>query len=57
MRIEGPRRREGQDEGRRDVQDEPPPLLGRWRTVYKAVLCYLALLIAGLYALTRMFRY
>jgi hypothetical protein len=49
MNIEGPERREG--------QDEPPPLLGSWRTVYKTVLCYLALLIAGLYALTRLFRY
>jgi hypothetical protein len=41
----------------REVQDEAPPLLGSWGTVYTAVLCYLGLLVAGLYALTRIFRY
>jgi hypothetical protein len=41
----------------REIQDEPPPFLGKWPRVYKAVLCYLLLLIAGLYALTRFFRY
>ena len=41
----------------RDIKDEPPPFLGKWPTVYTAVLCYLLLLIAGLYALTRMFHY
>ena len=35
--------------------DEPPPFLGSWRRVYAAVLLYLALLIAGLYAFTRAF--
>ena len=49
MEIEGDRERE--------VRDEPPPLLGSWRSVYTAVLCYLGLLVEGLYALTRMFRY
>jgi hypothetical protein len=41
----------------REVKDEPPPFLGAWPRVYRAVLGYLALLIAALYALTRMFRY
>lgn len=41
----------------REVKDEPPPFLGGWPRVYRTVLCYLALLIAALYALTRMFRY
>jgi hypothetical protein len=49
MNIEGNRER--------DVHDEPPPLLRSWKTVYTAVLCYLGLLVAGLYALTRIFRY
>lgn len=39
----------------RAVIDEPPPLLGTWRRLYTAVLCYLVLLIAGLYTLTRFF--
>jgi heme A synthase len=49
MNIEGDRER--------NVRDEPPPLVGSWGTVYVVVLCYLGLLVAGLYALTRMFRY
>jgi len=39
----------------RPVHDEPPPFLGSWRNVYIAVLCYLALLILGLYVFTRAF--
>jgi len=35
--------------------DEPPPFLGSWGRVYAAVLIYLALVIAGLYAFTRAF--
>jgi hypothetical protein len=35
--------------------DEPPPFLGSWRRVYAAVLFYLALMIAALYAFTRAF--
>jgi hypothetical protein len=35
--------------------DEPPPFLGSWRRVYAAVLLYLALIIAGLYAFSRAF--
>ena len=37
--------------------DEGPPFLGSWKKVYAAVLCYLAVMIAVLYALTRDFRY
>jgi hypothetical protein len=44
-------------ETEREVKDEPPPFLGAWPRVYRAVLCYVALLIVALYALTRMFRY
>lgn len=39
------------------VRDEPPPFGGQWSRVYAAVLCYLLLLIAGLYVATRIFRY
>jgi len=39
----------------RTVDDEPPPFLGTWRNIYIAVLCYLALLIAGLFIFTRVF--
>ena len=37
--------------------DGSPPFLGSWSHVYTAVLCYLALLIGGLYLITRVFRY
>ncbi len=37
--------------------DEPPPFLGRWRRVYLAVLCYLFVLIAALYVVSRVFEY
>jgi hypothetical protein len=36
---------------------EPPPFLDSWSRVYAAVLCYLMLLIAALYFITRVFRY
>jgi hypothetical protein len=39
----------------RIVDDEPPPLLGTWRNIYIAVLCYLAFLIGGLFLFTRVF--
>jgi hypothetical protein len=39
----------------RPVIDEPPPFLDRWRNVYIAVLCYLAILILALYLFTRAF--
>jgi len=41
----------------RPVADEPPPLLGRWKRVYAAVLAYLLVLIIGLFAVTEYFRY
>jgi hypothetical protein len=37
--------------------NEPPPFLDSWSRVYAAVLCYLTLLIAALYFITRAFRY
>lgn len=40
-----------------EAEEEPPPFLGQWRRVYAAVLCYLFLLIAGLYMLTRIFAF
>jgi hypothetical protein len=39
------------------ANDEPPPVLGSWRRVYVAVLCYLLFLVVALYAITRLFRY
>jgi hypothetical protein len=39
----------------RQVLDDPPPFLGTWRRVYIAVLCYLAILIASLYSLMKLF--
>lgn len=41
----------------KNMQEEPPPFLGTWSHVYVGVLCYLFMLIAGLYALTRMFAF
>jgi len=41
----------------KEVIDEPPPFLSSWSRVYVAVICYLWLLIAALYALTRTFEY
>ena len=35
------------------IEDEPPPVLGTWPRVYKAVLIYLAIVIATFYAFTR----
>jgi len=35
--------------------DDPPPMLGAWRRVYIAVLCYLALLVVVFYIFTRVF--
>jgi len=44
-----------QGEATRPATDEPPPFLRSWPRVYIAVLCYLALLIALLYLVTREF--
>jgi hypothetical protein len=38
-----------------NVDDEPPPFLGAWPRVYRAVLVYLALLIALFYIFMRVF--
>jgi hypothetical protein len=35
--------------------DDPPPFLKTWPRVYRAVIVYLALLIFGLYLVTRAF--
>jgi hypothetical protein len=37
--------------------DGPPPFFGKWQTVYRAVLLYLATLILILYLATRVFSY
>ena len=37
----------------RGTPDEPPPVLGAWRTVYLLVVGELALVVALLYALTQ----
>jgi hypothetical protein len=39
----------------RQAEEERPPFLGTWPRVYAAILGYLAMLIAALYALTRFF--
>jgi hypothetical protein len=41
----------------RRSEDEPPPFLRAWPRVYTAVLCYLAVLILSLYAVTKFFSY
>jgi hypothetical protein len=38
-----------------EMPDAPPPFLRTWRRVYIAVLIYLALLIAVVYAFTKVF--
>ncbi|HWC98363.1 MAG TPA: hypothetical protein VG456_16505 [Candidatus Sulfopaludibacter sp.] len=40
----------------RDVPDDPPPFLGTWTRVYRAILIYLVLIIAAFYAFTRFYR-
>jgi hypothetical protein len=39
----------------RQVEDEPPPVLGSWPRVYTFVCVYLACVIALFYWFTRMF--
>ena len=39
--------------GEKEMPDEPPPVLGRWRNVYIFVLCYLAAVITLFYIFTR----
>jgi hypothetical protein len=38
------------------TREEPPPFLGKWRTIYVAVLIYLAAVIGTLYLFTRAYR-
>ena len=38
---------------RREMPDEPPPVLGTWRRVYIFVLTYLAAVITLFYIFTR----
>ena len=35
-----------------EIEDEPPPVLGRWSRVYAVVLCELALVIFAFYLFT-----
>ena len=44
------------DHASRVTDDEPPPILGAWRRIYIAVLCYLAFLILALYLFGRAVR-
>ena len=34
-------------------EEEPPPLLGRWRNIYLVLLLELGVLVAAFYALAR----
>ena len=38
-----------------EMEDEPPPVLGRWSRAYAFVLAYLALLILLFYLFTKHF--
>jgi len=40
----------------RGIPDEPPPFLGTWTRVYRAVLVYLVLIILGFYVFTRIYQ-
>jgi hypothetical protein len=40
----------------REAPDEPPPFLGTWTRVYRAVLVYLVILILGFYVFTRIYQ-
>lgn len=48
---------EPENPSEKQIQEEPPPFLGRWARVYAAVLGYLFLLITSLYVLTRVFAF
>ncbi len=41
----------------RDATADLPRIPGPWSGIYAAVLCYLLILIAGLYAFSRFFSY
>ena len=38
------------------TREEPPPFLGSWRTIYVAILIYLAAVIFAFYLFTRAYR-
>jgi hypothetical protein len=38
------------------LPDEPPPFLGTWTRVYRAILVYLVLIILGFYVFTRIYQ-
>ena len=38
-----------------EIEDEPPPVLGRWSRVYAVILCELALVILAFYLFTLYF--
>ena len=40
----------------RELNEEPPPFLGTWPRVYRAILVYLALIILGFYVFTRIYQ-
>ena len=40
----------------RELNEEPPPFLGTWARVYRAILIYLVLIIAGFYVFTRIYQ-
>jgi hypothetical protein len=40
---------------RKQILDDPPPILGTWRRLYTVVLVYLALIIVSFYVFTRAF--
>lgn len=46
---------QGHDRCDRDA--DPTPIPGDWPRIYVAVLCYLFILIAGLYVVSRLFAY
>jgi hypothetical protein len=40
----------------RNFPEEPPPFLGTWTRVYRAVLVYLVLIILAFYVFTRIYQ-
>jgi hypothetical protein len=40
----------------RELNEEPPPFLGTWTRVYRAILVYLVLIILGFYVFTRIYQ-
>jgi hypothetical protein len=40
----------------RGLPDEPPPFLGTWPRVYRAVMVYLVVIILAFYVFTRIYQ-